>query len=154
MQDMIIKDEENGAHEELLEFQEDRNPSFTETFNNPSTSNTTENTQVYEAAPVMTEPGLRACPYDFLVALDFKSTCDDVKSLYNREPTTEPIEIVAISFSVVSVKAKLIVHSEQINIKPVVGSVSSTCSHSTGLTNELLENAGIIFYYYIYTSFK
>ncbi|KAJ3115329.1 hypothetical protein HDU96_000813 [Phlyctochytrium bullatum] len=85
------------------------------------------------------------CPYDFLVALDLESTTDENHS----NPSDVKVrrdqgEIIELSFVVINVALKQIVHRQQIYVRPERTTVTPFCTTLTGITPAQLENAELL----------
>ncbi|KAJ3334200.1 hypothetical protein HDU76_006572 [Blyttiomyces sp. JEL0837] len=84
-----------------------------------------------------------SCAYDFIMALDLESTCDENHS----NPTDIKVprdqgEIIEMSFAVVNVATKQIVLQTQIFVKPENTPLTPFCTNLTGITAAHLETAG------------
>ncbi|KAJ3032241.1 hypothetical protein HK097_005360, partial [Rhizophlyctis rosea] len=82
------------------------------------------------------------CPYDFIIALDLEATCDE----NHADPTLVKVpkdggEIIELSYAVVSVPERRIVHQKQCFVKPVETIVTPFCTQLTGITEDTVANA-------------
>ncbi|KAJ1570063.1 hypothetical protein HK096_003423 [Nowakowskiella sp. JEL0078] len=83
-----------------------------------------------------------SCPFDYLLALDFKTTCDESYSNSNEvKVTKDSAEIIEISFAVLSTSTKTIIHRQQILVRPLHTNLIPFVSQLTGITVESLGSA-------------
>ncbi|TPX57043.1 hypothetical protein SpCBS45565_g08284 [Spizellomyces sp. 'palustris'] len=85
------------------------------------------------------------CPYDFIIAVDLEATCDE----NHADPSAVQVprdkgEIIELSYAVVSVPERRIVHQRQNFVRPIETTVTAYCTQLTGITPELVENAGTL----------
>ncbi|TPX56535.1 hypothetical protein PhCBS80983_g04487 [Powellomyces hirtus] len=85
------------------------------------------------------------CPYDFIIAVDLEATCDEnhsepAKVLVPRDKG----EIIELSYAVVSVPERRIVHQRQNYVRPVETVVTPFCTQLTGITPEMVADAGTL----------
>ena len=83
------------------------------------------------------------CPYDFIIALDLEATCDENYQTGVVKVPKDGGEIIELSYAVVSVPEKRIVHQKQCFVKPVDTVVTPFCTQLTGISEETLTNAGL-----------
>ncbi|KAJ3092943.1 hypothetical protein HK102_000037 [Quaeritorhiza haematococci] len=82
--------------------------------------------------------------YDFLVALDLESTCDENNSNPGEvKVARDQGEIIELSYVVVSLQQQppQIVHQEQVFVKPEKTPLTTFCTQLTGITQDQLDNA-------------
>ncbi|RKO91961.1 ribonuclease H-like domain-containing protein, partial [Blyttiomyces helicus] len=84
-------------------------------------------------------------PYDFLVALDMETTCDE--SYANRSDVKVPrdhAEVIELSFAVVSVQQHQAVHQQQFYVKPEKSVLTPFATAFTGITQAQLDTAELL----------
>ncbi|KAI8854704.1 hypothetical protein BC829DRAFT_379452 [Chytridium lagenaria] len=82
------------------------------------------------------------CPYDFLVAIDLESTCDENHSNPSEAKVRrDQGEIIELSFAVIDVALKEIVHRQQIFVRPEKTVLTPFCTTLTGITSAQLDAA-------------
>ncbi|KAI9089640.1 ribonuclease H-like domain-containing protein, partial [Phlyctochytrium arcticum] len=85
------------------------------------------------------------CPYDFIIAMDLEATCDE----NHADPSAIQVprdkgEIIELSYAVVSVPERRIVHQRQNFVRPEETVVTPFCTQLTGITPETVANAGTL----------
>ncbi|KAI9202022.1 uncharacterized protein BJ171DRAFT_516334 [Polychytrium aggregatum] len=83
------------------------------------------------------------CPFDFLVALHVQTTCDDHPSNTSQEVKVprDKAEVVDLSFTVVQISPRLILHQQQVIVKPEHTSLGTFAASRSGLTQTQLDEA-------------
>ncbi|KAI9364934.1 hypothetical protein DFJ73DRAFT_619771 [Zopfochytrium polystomum] len=82
------------------------------------------------------------CPYEFLVAIDMESTCDENHANPGDvKVRKDQAELIEISFAVVDVAHARIVHHQQIYVKPEKTPLTLFCTNLTGISAAHLEDA-------------
>ncbi|KAJ3010618.1 hypothetical protein HKX48_007308 [Thoreauomyces humboldtii] len=83
------------------------------------------------------------CPFDFIIACDLEATCDENHAdPENIKVPRSKGEIIELSYAVVSVPERRIVHQRQNYVRPVETIVTPFCTQLTGISPETVENAG------------
>ncbi|KAJ3290381.1 hypothetical protein HK104_006820, partial [Borealophlyctis nickersoniae] len=82
------------------------------------------------------------CPYDYIIAIDLEATCDE----NHADPTALKVprdkgEVIELSYAVVSVPERSIVHQRQNFVRPVETQLTPFCTQLTGITEETLQDA-------------
>ncbi|KAJ3041986.1 hypothetical protein HDV00_008277 [Rhizophlyctis rosea] len=82
------------------------------------------------------------CPYDFIIALDLEATCDE----NHADPSSLKVardrgEIIELSYAVVSVPERRIVHQKQCFVRPQETVITPFCTQLTGITEETVASA-------------
>ncbi|KAJ1564899.1 hypothetical protein HK405_013678, partial [Cladochytrium tenue] len=83
-----------------------------------------------------------ACHFDFLIALDLETTCDENHANPGEiKVRKDQGEVIELSFAVVEVEKMEIVHQQQIFVKPEKTSLTLFCTNLTGISAAHLEDA-------------
>ncbi|KAJ3298928.1 hypothetical protein HK104_010162 [Borealophlyctis nickersoniae] len=83
----------------------------------------------------------QGCPYDFLVALHVDTTCDEHYLNNASSVSRDHAETLAISFAVISVSERRILHKQQVIVKPGKTPMTAFVSQMTGITDAQLDAA-------------